>query len=330
MQHPDEGTIHAWIDGELTAEESASLEAHLNECAECSALVAEARGLVAASSRIVSALDIIPGNVIPKAAPRRRPWYASTQLRAAAAVVIVAGASMLVMRDRGTTQMSRVMDSAAPRAVQIVPPAAEPEAPRPVAPSVPAPVSTQSSGGTAGKNPAKKKTDVKQEMDARDEAANVAAAPQASERILNAPMALATKPIDSVARRRFNPTEQLDQVVVTGVATASAAPELLKTLRADSAGTMTVYEASPGVEVTLMDMGPRMATQLRASGAAQSKERQAAAPAAPPPLVSDRSKVGTVNSISWIDRRGHQMTLTGPLSIDALEALRKRLPADRR
>lgn len=98
MQHPDEGTIHAWIDGELSGGEAETLEAHLQECAECSALVAEARGFVAASSRIVSALDIVPGDVIPKAAPRRKPWYASTQLRAAAAVVVVAGASLLVMK----------------------------------------------------------------------------------------------------------------------------------------------------------------------------------------------------------------------------------------
>jgi anti-sigma factor RsiW len=40
MQHPDEGTIHAWLDGELPAEESASLEKHVAEREACTAAVA--------------------------------------------------------------------------------------------------------------------------------------------------------------------------------------------------------------------------------------------------------------------------------------------------
>ena len=122
MQHPDEGTIHAWIDGELSPDDSTAREAHLAECAECSALAAEARGLVAASSRIVSALDIIPGDVIPKAAPRSRAWYASTQLRAAAAVVIVASASLLVARNGEVKKMERAVQMSTPARVAAPPP----------------------------------------------------------------------------------------------------------------------------------------------------------------------------------------------------------------
>jgi hypothetical protein len=332
MQHPDEGTIHAWIDNELTADESAALEAHLSECAECSALAAEARGLVAASSRIVSALDIVPAGVIPKAAPRQRTWYASTQLRAAAAVMIVAGASLLVMRDRGATKMARVMENTAPRADQVAAPMAAPETPQAIVQSIPAPAVTQNPVRIASKNPVKKKSVAKQESDARDERATIndAVASRAAEKVADAPAALAA-PIDSIATRRFNPTGQLSGVV-TGVATVSAAPEPLKKVRADSSGTTTVYEALPGVEVALVDMGSRMevTSALRAVPMAQSKERQAAAAAPAPPTVGNLSKAAQVNTISWTDRRGHLMTLTGPLSTEALEALRKRLPADRR
>lgn len=65
MPHPDEGTIHAWLDGALPPDESSAVESHVSECPECSAAVAEARGLIAASSRILSALDAVPGGVIP-------------------------------------------------------------------------------------------------------------------------------------------------------------------------------------------------------------------------------------------------------------------------
>ena len=65
MQHPDEGSIHAWLDGQLPRDEAAAVEAHLAECRECADAVAEARGLIAASSRILTALDGVPRDVVP-------------------------------------------------------------------------------------------------------------------------------------------------------------------------------------------------------------------------------------------------------------------------
>ena len=61
--HPDEGTIHAWLDDQLPEAEAESLGRHVEGCAECGAAVAEARGLVAASRRILHALDEGPGGV---------------------------------------------------------------------------------------------------------------------------------------------------------------------------------------------------------------------------------------------------------------------------
>ena len=123
MQHPDEGTIHAWLDGALSPEEAASIESHVAECGECSAMAAEARGLIAASSRIVSALDVVPGGVIPARKPRRAAWYMNTQLRAAAALIVVAGASLFVMRNgrqEAVMQPSRPMTAAAPAVAPVV------------------------------------------------------------------------------------------------------------------------------------------------------------------------------------------------------------------
>src|SRR4026209_1450297 len=110
MQHLDEGTIHAWLDGELPADEAEKMAAHASECPQCWALVAEARGLIAASTRILTALDDVPAGVVPSgsgspekpAVPGgpafRRPWYSRTDLRAAAALLFVAGASLVAVR----------------------------------------------------------------------------------------------------------------------------------------------------------------------------------------------------------------------------------------
>lgn len=112
MQHPDEGTIHAWLDGALGAEDARAFEAHVAGCPGCAAAVTEARGLLAASSRILSALDLVPGGVLPANEPeigkdervipigRSSPWR-SPGLRAAAAIVLVGSVSWLATRSVG-------------------------------------------------------------------------------------------------------------------------------------------------------------------------------------------------------------------------------------
>src|SRR5205814_6752510 len=116
MQHLDEGTIHAWLDGALDAEESARVEEHVAQCAKCSAAVAEARGFAAGASRILTALDQIPGGVAPRSATfdvkqRRSPslWGALhlTPARAAAAALIFVAA--------GTALVARYANMAQPR-----------------------------------------------------------------------------------------------------------------------------------------------------------------------------------------------------------------------
>jgi hypothetical protein len=99
MQHLDEGTIHSWLDGALAPDEAARVEVHVAECPECAAAVAEARGFIAASSRILTALDNAPRGVIPVAAPKRRVdpivW------RVAATLLVVAAGTLAVFRNGG-------------------------------------------------------------------------------------------------------------------------------------------------------------------------------------------------------------------------------------
>lgn len=116
MSHPDEGLIHAWLDGELDAAEAARIEELVRSDPAWAAAAAEARGFIAATSRIVRALDDVPANVIPAARaaeprvdakviplaakPRGTPWWA---LRAAAVLVVVAG-TVVVLRN-GTPEV---------------------------------------------------------------------------------------------------------------------------------------------------------------------------------------------------------------------------------
>lgn len=136
MEHLDEGHIHAWLDGALPDTEAAAVAAHVAACEACAAAVAEARGLIAASSRIVASLDDVPGGVIPERAPvfsqdnvtpigraasrspqasSARPanttWWRRSSV-AAAAVLFIAAGSLLVTRERGP-QSVLSMDSAA-------------------------------------------------------------------------------------------------------------------------------------------------------------------------------------------------------------------------
>lgn len=102
MQHLDEGTIHSWLEGALSADKAVRAEAHVAECPECAAAVAEARGFIAASSRILTALDNAPRGVIPVAAPVKRVnplvW------RVAATVLVVAAGTLVVVQNRESTE----------------------------------------------------------------------------------------------------------------------------------------------------------------------------------------------------------------------------------
>jgi anti-sigma factor RsiW len=105
MQHLDEGTIHSWLDGALSGDEAARVGAHVKECPECTAAVAEARGFIAASSRILTALDQAPRGVIPAAAPKKRVdplvW------RIAATLLVVAAGTLVVVQNRGSEESPR-------------------------------------------------------------------------------------------------------------------------------------------------------------------------------------------------------------------------------
>lgn len=135
MSRPDEGLIHQWLDGECTPEEVARIERLVATDAEWAAAVAEARGLIAASSRILGALDAVP-HAMPRGstaappdasrvaansplAPRRLRLPAWMGI--AAGLVLVAGTAY-VLREQSTAPFQ-------PAATSASTPAAIPSAP---------------------------------------------------------------------------------------------------------------------------------------------------------------------------------------------------------
>ena len=126
--HPDEGTIHAWLDGALGALESARLEEHTAGCAACSARIAEARGLIAGASRVVGLLDEQPAPLIrpastPTAGTDLSVWrmLRVTPARASIAAVLVVAVGIGLTRGHlGVDTRSKPLESAGPGAPRTV------------------------------------------------------------------------------------------------------------------------------------------------------------------------------------------------------------------
>ena len=128
MRHLEEGEIHAWLDGATGADEFARIEAHVATCPGCSAAVAEARGLIAGASRILLALDAVPGGVVPprdtgvetlvrdhKAATRQTqrrhvPWFARRPIQIAAGLMLAVGIGSVATRDAGRAPQQVTVD----------------------------------------------------------------------------------------------------------------------------------------------------------------------------------------------------------------------------
>jgi hypothetical protein len=126
MQHLDEGTIHAWLDGALAGDEAAAVARHVDECRECAAMVAEARGMIAATGRIVSTLDDVPAGVIPtprqaRAAQHslwRRLRFTPARAALAATVLLTVGTLFASRQNESRKDTASAEQAAAPVAAR--------------------------------------------------------------------------------------------------------------------------------------------------------------------------------------------------------------------
>jgi len=232
MQHLDEGTIHAWLDGELPPDDAESAARHVAGCAECRALVVEARGLLAGASRIASALDAAPAGVVPPAqhgggaTTRRRQWYrfAFTPVRMSIAATIIAAAG-LTFTARRVAENSALGEKAADKQFVTVPTFTAPKrAGSPVADSIVALKEMSASGKAKAPAPAPSSARAAASADLSSTKPSASSKPQVTDAagfekktahldrraVTNSPRHVAAAPAAAPAAEPAPPVRQLD------------------------------------------------------------------------------------------------------------------------
>jgi hypothetical protein len=355
MQHLDEGTIHSWLDGALSADEAARVQAHVAECAQCAAAVAEARGFIAASSRILTALDHVPRGVVPAAPPVK--WYNRVEWRAAAAVLVVAVGSLVVVRntDRSNVPSAAMMHSARVSEATVAQRQSAPgsagatamsklEAPSPAIPPkqnatmsrVASPARPAAQSDFSGKpvRDAAPASVVTKER-ARDEAVDAAiggiaaAAPHGAGGVVAAPQS--------------NLSGRMPEVVV-GDTAARSQPTLRVVGHPRLIGSVvTLYEVAPGDTVTFTEPSniqleaavvtgmSEVESQARRSAAksAASAPTRVVSPSPPAPSLQVEVTNG-VTTISWPDATtGNMLRLSGRMPVERLKEIKLRIERDR-
>jgi len=122
MSHPDDGQLHALVDGELSPAEAAAIDAHVLSCDACRARLDDARALLGESDRIVARLDLEPRRTPNAVRGRTGPDYRVLGLAASALLVVTVG--FLTLRPRRDVAPA----ATAMQATDSVGRAAEPEA----------------------------------------------------------------------------------------------------------------------------------------------------------------------------------------------------------
>jgi len=95
MSHVDEGTLHAYLDGELPSTERAAVEAHLADCAACRGNLTEERSLRERASAVLGSARPTERPAPPldqlRREPRRSPWRVRRSFAWAASIALALG-----------------------------------------------------------------------------------------------------------------------------------------------------------------------------------------------------------------------------------------------
>jgi anti-sigma factor RsiW len=95
MSHVDEGTLHAYLDGELPSAERTTLEAHLAGCATCRANITEERALRERATAVLGSARPVERPAPPleqlRREPKRSAWRVRRSFAWAASIALALG-----------------------------------------------------------------------------------------------------------------------------------------------------------------------------------------------------------------------------------------------
>lgn len=98
---PELKTAERYFLGELTDDEAEAFEAHYFDCARCAEYVVEELAMLESGREVAKAVQQAPLNVVPLTPRRRRDWLPA----AAAAILVLAVGTPMLMRDRATPRV---------------------------------------------------------------------------------------------------------------------------------------------------------------------------------------------------------------------------------
>src|SRR6266513_4491663 len=95
MSQVDEGTLHAYLDGELTSAERTSLDAHLAGCDTCRATFTKERALREQASAVLGSARPVERPAPPlhqlRREPKQSPWRVRRSFAWAASIALALG-----------------------------------------------------------------------------------------------------------------------------------------------------------------------------------------------------------------------------------------------
>jgi len=344
MSHVDDGTLHAYLDGELAPAEAQGIEAHLAQCPRCRERLEEERALIMRAGELL-ALAAPPDRELPPfragdvRPPTRLWWQVRLPLAWAATVALALGIGSYLGRGVkqipqaqtvSDTQRQEVQALQAPtssdraqresgvkvRGATRVPPAAQPAtpAPAPVAQRVPKTVAPRADTAAASVAYADRAAESEARV-ARDPWQRGSAISLDSARcVLGAdPLIVPGVPIEAVYRGRHIGysgvvivEQALDSSTMIEVINARSAPFALAEVVVTGAGKPTAQADS----MSAPERAPEARVRATDSLAARLDRRNAALPLASA-KAADRPTSGLF------------LEVRGPLSQDSLAALRR-------
>src|SRR5438067_8857163 len=130
MSHVDDGILHSYLDGELSAAEAREVDAHVAHCPDCRRRVDEERALIARAAELL-AVATPPDRARPPfragdvKAPTRLWWQVRLPLTWAATVALALGIGTYLGRD-----VQRAPEAEAVRSTAATPPPTRAEPPK--------------------------------------------------------------------------------------------------------------------------------------------------------------------------------------------------------